>query len=260
MKCRDIISKIEEKYPVSFAESWDNTGLLVGDQEREVQKVFLALDVTDETLEAAVRAGADMMITHHPMIFSGMKRVTADDFIGRRVIRLIENHMCAYAMHTNFDVLGMAELSADYLGLSHRKVLDITYEEEDRKEGIGRVGNLPQTMTLKDCGTFVKERFGLPFVKVYGNPDTEVRLAAVCTGSGKSLMKEVLKAGAEVYITADMDYHSAIDAVAQGVCVIDAGHYGTEYIFMDYMKKELAEMLPELKTETMDVLHPCAVI
>src|SRR5699024_9127063 len=118
MKCRDIISKIEEKYPVSFAESWDNTGLLVGDQEREVRKVFLALDVTDETLEAAVRAGADMMITHHPMIFSGMKRVTADDFIGRRVIRLIENHMCAYAMHTNFDVLGMAELSADYLGLS----------------------------------------------------------------------------------------------------------------------------------------------
>ena len=235
MKCREIISKIEEKYPVSFAESWDNPGLLVGDPDREVKKAFLALDVTDETLEAAVRAGADLMITHHPMIFSGMKRVTADDFIGRRVIRLIENHMCAYAMHTNFDVLGMAELSADYLELSHRSVLETTYEEGDRKEGIGRVGTLPRVMTLKECGAFVKEKLALPFVKICGDPDRQVSLAAVCTGSGKSMMKEVLRAGAQVYITADMDYHASIDAVAQGVCVVDAGHYGTEYIFMDYI-------------------------
>ena len=260
MKCREIISKIEEKYPVSFAESWDNPGLLVGDPDREVKKAFLALEVTDETLEAAVRAGADLMITHHPMIFSGMKRVTADDFIGRRVIRLIENHMCAYAMHTNFDVLGMAELSADYLELSHRSVLETTYEEGDRKEGIGRVGTLPRVMTLKECGAFVKEKLALPFVKICGDPDRQVSLAAVCTGSGKSMMKEVLRAGAQVYITADMDYHASIDAVAQGVCVVDAGHYGTEYIFMDYMKKELAKMLPELKTETMEVIHPCEVV
>ena len=108
MKANEIIEKIEEKYPVSFAENWDNSGFLVGDREWEVKKIFLALDVTDETLNRAIAAGADMMITHHPLIFSGMKQVTAGDFIGRRILKLIENHICYYAVHTNFDVLGMA--------------------------------------------------------------------------------------------------------------------------------------------------------
>lgn len=260
MKCKDIIQKIEETYPVSFAESWDNCGLLAGDRQQEVQKVFLALDVTDETLEAAEKAGADLMITHHPLIFSGIKSVTTDDFIGRRLVRLIQNRISYYAMHTNFDILGMADLSADYLKLSNREVLDITCETEERKEGIGRTGTLPERMTLKTCAEFVKKQFGLPFVKIYGNPEASVEKAAICTGSGKSFIKSVLKSRAQVYITGDMDYHSAIDAVAQGVCIIDAGHYGTEFIFMEYMKKELEEKIPELEVQTMEIIHPCEIL
>ena len=106
----------------------------------------------------------------------------------------------------------------------------------------------------------MKKQYRLPFVKLYGEPEKKVNSAAVCTGSGKSLMKEVLAKKAEVYITSDMDYHSAIDAGAQGVAVIDAGHYGTEYIFMEYMKQELKELLPELPVETMAVNHPCKVL
>ena len=260
MKAIEIIKSIEKKYPVSFAESWDNSGFLVGDADWEVKKIFLALDVTDETLEMAVKAGADMMITHHPLIFSGMKQVTAGNFIGRRLIKLIENHICYYAMHTNFDVLGMADLSADLLNLKDRQVLEVTWQEEGRSEGIGRVGKLPREMTLEECGKFVKKQYRLPFVKLYGEPEKKVNSAAVCTGSGKSLMKEVLAKKAEVYITSDMDYHSAIDAGAQGVAVIDAGHYGTDYIFMEYMKQELKELLPELPVETMAVNHPCKVL
>lgn len=260
MKANEIMEKIEEKYPVSFAEHWDNSGFLVGDRNWEVKKVFLALDVTDETLKSAIAAGADMMITHHPLIFSGMKQVTAGDFIGRRILKLIENHICYYAMHTNFDVLGMAELSADLLKLTKRQVLEVTFEEGNRREGIGRTGMLPETMTLKACGSFVKEQYDLPFVKLYGDPERKVQKAAICTGSGKSLMKEVLRQKAEVYVTADMDYHSAMDAVAQGVSIIDAGHYGTEYIFMEYMKQELQKMLPNLAVETMGVSHPCQVL
>lgn len=260
MKCKEIIKKIEEKYPVSFAEEWDNPGLLVGDPEKEVKKVFLALDVTDESLEEAVKTGADMIITHHPLIFSGIKKVTADNFIGRRIIGLIENGISYYAMHTNFDVLGMADLSADYLELTDREILEVTYDREEHREGLGRVGNLANSQTLKDFGRFVKEQFRLPFVKIYGDPEKIVKRAAICTGSGKSLMSSVLKSGADVYVTADMDYHSSIDAVAQGVCVIDAGHYGTEYIFMDYMEKELEQMVPEVKIEKMRVQHPCRAI
>lgn len=260
MKCKEIINKIEGKYPVSFAEDWDNPGLLVGDPEKEVRKIFLALDVTDESLMEAVKTGADMIITHHPLIFSGIKKVTTDNFIGRRIIGLIENRISYYAMHTNFDVLGMADLSADYLELVKREILEVTYDREGQREGLGRVGNLAKPQTLEAFGRFVKEKFSLPFVKIYGDPEKIVRKAAVCTGSGKSLMSAVLQAGADVYVTADMDYHSSIDAVAQGVCVIDAGHYGTEYIFMDYMEKELRELLPELEIEKMKVQHPCKAI
>lgn len=260
MKCKDIIRKIEERYPLDFAESWDNPGLLAGSPDWEIRKVFLALDVTDETLDAAIEAGADMLITHHPLIFSGMKKITGDDFIGRRILKLIENHICCYAMHTNFDVLGMAELSGDYLRLSHREVLEVTFEAEGRREGLGRVGMLPHAMTLRECSVFVKEQFALPFVKFYGNPDTKVEKAAVCTGSGKSLIKAVKKSKAQVYITGDMDYHASIDAVAQGICIIDAGHYGTEYIFMAYMKQELSELFPGLEVQEMEVLHPCTVV
>lgn len=151
MKCKEILKKIEENYPLERAEAWDNPGLLVGNQEQEVKKIFLALDVTDETLEAAVQMGADLMITHHPLIFSGMKKITTEDFIGRRVIKLIENQISYYAMHTNFDIMGMAELSADYLQLSERKILETTYEEGTEKEGLGRYGQLPETMTLEEC-------------------------------------------------------------------------------------------------------------
>lgn len=260
MKCKDIIKIIEKKYPISFAEEWDNPGLLVGDVQKEIKKIFLALDVTDESLKAAIGTDADMIITHHPLIFSGIKKVTADNFIGRRIIGLIENGISYYAMHTNFDVLGMADLSADYLELDSREILEVTYDREGRREGLGRVGSLKEPQSLKAFGRYVKEQFGLPFVKIYGDPDKIVKKAAVCTGSGKSLMPAVLQAEADVYVTADMDYHSSIDAVAQGVCVVDAGHYGTEYIFMDYMEKELRDMFPELEIEKMKVQHPCSAV
>lgn len=260
MKCKDIIEILEREYNPSFAESWDNVGLLAGDREREVKRVFLALDVTDETLKAAIDFKADMMITHHPLIFSGMKRVVAEDFIGRRIMGLIGNQISYYAMHTNFDILGMADMSADFLELSEREVLEVTFEDGQRREGIGRIGSLPREMTLRECALFVKAQFQLPHVTVYGSLDVGVNRAAVCTGSGKSLMKEVLKKKAQVYITGDVDYHTAIDAVAQGVSIIDAGHYGTEYIFMEYMRQELAEKLPGLEVGRMEVLHPCTVL
>ncbi|HIZ66404.1 MAG TPA: Nif3-like dinuclear metal center hexameric protein [Candidatus Blautia pullicola] len=260
MKGKEIIRVLEEHYPLSYAESWDNSGFLAGDPQWEVKKIFLALDVTDETIEAAAKVGADMMITHHPLIFSGMKSVRADDLTGRKIIRLIENKISSYAMHTNFDVLGMADLSGDLLGLTNRQVLEVTYQEAGRQEGIGRVGSLERPMCLKDFGAFVKERFSLPFVKLYGNPMTMLERAAICTGSGKSLLKDVLKSGAQVYVTGDMDYHNAIDAVAQGVCIVDAGHYGTEYLFMEYMEEKLKDWLPQIEVAKMEISHPCQVL
>lgn len=260
MKACELISWLEEKYSPSFAEDWDNVGLLVGNDEKEVSHVFLALDLTEEVLSQAEQAGADMIITHHPMIFSGIKKINNHTFTGRKIIKLIQKDIPYYAMHTNYDILGMADLSAGYLNLTDTKVLSVTNQEGENSEGFGRVGKLPKKMSLLECARYVKTCNGLSDVRFYGNPDREVETAAICTGSGKSMIKDAIRAGADVYVTGDIDHHTGIDAVAEGIAVIDAGHYGTEYIFADALKNVLLEAFPELSVTCAEVKSPYTVV
>ena len=260
MKVKKLTDWLTAQYPPSMAEDWDNVGLLVGDDTREVSHVFLALDLTEDTLEQAITAGADMIITHHPMIFGGIKKINNHSFTGRRILELIRNDIQYYAMHTNYDVLGMADMSADYLDLTDREVLSVTAETENGLEGFGRVGNLPSEMTLKECGEFVKKALSLNDVKIYGDPEQKVRKAAICTGSGKSMISDVLAKGADVYVTGDIDHHTGIDTVAEGLTIIDAGHYGTEYIFMEAMKEKLNKAFDDLKITCAKVKSPYTIL
>ena len=220
------MAKLEELSPLSFAESWDNVGLLVGSREREVESVMIALDATDAVIDQAVLAGADMLLTHHPLIFSPQNRITAEDFTGKRIIKLIVNDICCYASHTNFDVMGMGDEAAERLALEERSVLEITFEDELSQEGIGRVGILPECMTLRECASYVKETFDL---------DT-----------GKDYIRQAVRAGADVYITGDIGHHDGTDALEQGLTIIDAGHFGVEQIFVPYMKEFLSRELPSI--------------
>lgn len=259
MKAYELIRWLEEKHPPKAAEEWDNVGLLAGNDEKEVTHVFLALDLTEDVLTQAIEAGADMIITHHPMIFSGIKKINNHTSIGRRLLTLMKNEIPYYAMHTNYDIFGMADLSAARLGLTEMRVLSVTEGEEDSAAGFGRVGKLPCSMTLAQCARHVKECNCLSDVRLYGNPLTQVEIAAVCTGSGKSMIKDAIKAGAQVYITGDIDYHTAVDAAAEGLALIDAGHYGTEYIFAEDMKKELEAAFSELTISCAAVKNPYIV-
>ena len=256
MRCQDILDKIEARYPRKYACDWDNVGLLAGSREREVDTVYIALDATDEVVDAASECGAQLLLTHHPMIFGGLKSVTTDDYVGERLIRLIRNDISYYAMHTNYDVMGMAELAADMLDLKDRKVL----EEVLDGEGIGRVGDLPRSMTLEECANFVKERFGLPNVKIFGELEKQVQRAPICPGSGKSQAKPALSMGAEVYITGDIDHHTGIDMADCGMAIIDAGHYGVEHIYIADMEHFLKENCPELRVYTAPVKQPFQVL
>lgn len=246
--CREIVDRLEEAYPPACAEGWDNVGLLVGHLDEPVEKVYVSLDLTEEILEEAAGWGADLVLTHHPMIFGAVKRINDQDFIGRKVLKLAENHMAYYAMHTNFDVLAMADINGRLLELSDARVLlETGTDSQGQAVGIGRVGSLPSEMELEACARFVKERFGLPGVKVYGNLKQVVRRAAVSGGSGKSMVPSALSCGAQVLITGDIDHHTGLDAVDQGLCIIDAGHYGTEYFFISYMKEWLGKTFPQLQ-------------
>lgn len=252
MTTQDVIEKLEELSPVKYASDWDNVGLLLGRRDKEISSLYIAVDATEEVIDRAISLGADMILTHHPMIFSAIKSITGDDFLGRKVIKLIQNDICLYAMHTNFDVMGMADACADEMGLKKCSVLMTTYEDDISKEGFGRVGKLPQIMTLRECAQHVKKHFEIDHVSVYGDPEQIVEVAAICPGSGKSMAGDAIRAGADVYITGDIGHHDGLDMVEQGMAVIDAGHFGIEKIFVPYMAEYLRRELPELQT----VCHP----
>ena len=261
MKCDNIIKQLETLAPLSYACDWDNPGLLAGRRDKEVKKVLLALDATDEVVEAAVKRGADLLITHHPLIFRPLKKINGDDFIGRRVLKLIRNDISYYAMHTNFDIAPgcMADLAAERLKLRDLKVLEPAVEDKGEVYGIGKTGYLPWKMSLEELAAYVKGAFQLPFVTVYGLKELAgpIDFVAVSPGAGGSMVKHAVKAGAQVLITGDIGHHDGIDAVADGTAVIDAGHYGLEHIFMDYMEEYLdREFDRELIIEKIAIAYP----
>lgn len=260
MECALICESLEEISPKRFALSFDNVGLLVGRYDKDVKTIYIALDATDEVIDAAIECEADMLITHHPMIFSAIKSVRADDFIGRRILKLAKYDISYYAMHTNFDVMGMADAAADEIDLIERDVLQVTYEDEIGAEGIGRIGRLREEMSLIELCDFVKERFMLDTVKVFGDPDRLCNICAISPGSGKSMIKYAIEKGADVIITGDIDHHEGIDSVAQGLCVIDAGHFGIEKIFVPYMEEFIRREMPEIKVYTHEMTSPFMVL
>ena len=260
MKCSEICTLLEREYSPEYACDWDNVGLLAGRRDKEVRTILLALDATDETVRMAVEQKADMLITHHPMIFSAMKRVTDEDMNGRRLLALIQNDISYYAMHTNYDVRGMAALACERLGMPDSLVLEVTRVSEDgTEEGIGRIADL-DPVTLCSLCERVKKAFGLDTVRLFGDQTQMIRRAAICPGSGKSVIGQALKKGADVLITGDIGHHEGIDAMAEGMAVIDAGHYGIEHIFIQDMKNYLEEYLRDVEIEAASVRHPFTVL
>ena len=260
MKCSELIQLFNQQADESYACSWDNVGLLAGSQTKEIQKVYIALDATDEVIEEAIAQHADLLLTHHPLIFQGIKRITDDDLIGRRMIRMIRADLSYYAMHTNFDVMGMAQLAAEKMRLRGTVPLEVTCMEDGAAQGIGRVGSLEREMRLCECCELVKAAFGRTHVKVFADLQKQVQRVAICPGAGKSDVQLALAAGADVYITGDMDHHTGIDAAASGMAVIDAGHYGIEHIFVPYMAQYLNTRAPQLEVAVQGQAEPFQIV
>ena len=258
MVCRDIIQKLDELAPPALAMSWDNPGLLAGDPDAPVSRVFLALDASSEAVEAASQAGCQMLITHHPLVFTPLRSVRTDDFIGRRIIQMIRSGISYYAMHTNFDISVMGRLCMDRLGAIYERPLEITCEEP--LMGIGAVGSLPQPIRISDFAGQIREAFSLPPIRVFGDMDRVVSKIAICPGSGKGMASDAILAGADVLVTGDVDHHSGIDGVEEGLCIIDAGHHGMEHVFVAYMHQWFSEVFPEIEVEIDTNLSPFSVI
>ncbi len=243
--CKDIIAELEKLAPASMACDWDNPGLLAGRLNKEVNKILIALDVTTEVLDQAAREGADMIVTHHPLVFRALKKINDQHFISRRIVNMIQTDISYFAMHTNFDCAPgcMADLAAERAGICNGQPLEVTGEADGVPFGIGKVGELEQPVTVLELARKVKEAFGLPFVLVYGERQVcgLVRRVAVSPGAGGSMIEHGLASGAEVLITGDIGHHDGQDAAENHMAVIDAGHYGLEHIFLPFLKGYLEE-------------------
>ncbi len=266
MKCKEIMEILEGLAPKRMACEWDNPGLLAGRQDKEVKKILLTVDVDDKTVEKAVAEGVDMIISHHPLIFRAMKHITDEDFIGRRIVKMIQADISYFAMHTNYDSApgGMADVVADRLGIVFGAPLEEMGEENGVAYGIGKIGVLEAPMNGRALAKKIKEDFELPYVTVYGSElwETEpVKVAATCPGSGASTIREALAKGAQALITGDIGHHDGIDAEAQGLMIIDAGHYGLEHVFMAQVEAYLGEHLgEEIEIVRMPVVFPSVVV
>lgn len=240
-----VINKLNDLAPEDLAMDWDNVGLQVGSLDSKVAKILLALDASPKVIEESIEENVDMIITHHPMIFSPLKTITVDSLLGNKIYKLIRNDISLYVMHTNFDVAfgGTNDVLANKIGLYDLKAIN----PDENGIGIGRIGNIKKT-SINNLATTLKDKLELQNIRVIGNLDRKVSKVAICTGSGMGFIDYVAKE-ADVFITGDVKFHDAQRARDLGIGVIDAGHYGTENIAMPNIKKHMDEFAEENNIE-----------
>ena len=240
MKVKDIIAVIEEFAPLSIQEGWDNSGLCVGSPEDEVTSALFALDCTEQLVDEAVACGADMIITHHPLIFSGLKKISPQDQVGAAVIKAIKNGIAIYAAHTNADkvIAGVSGAMAAKLGLCDVRILD----EDGEGTGLGVVGDLPQPLTADEAVALVKEKFGLKMLKASRPSDGLISRVAMCGGSGGSLIGAARRSGAQLYISGDISYHNFF--TPEGFMIMDIGHYESEIEIVNILFSLIMKKFP----------------
>ena len=242
MKAREITSVIEEFAPLSFQEKWDNSGYCIGSPDQEVHSALLGLDCTPELIDEAVASGADMVITHHPIIFHPLKRLNSASPVERCVERAIRRGIALYACHTNLDSApeGMSFRLGQQLGLQNMTLLEPS--EKGDGVGFGVVGELSEPQPLMAYLKWVQQRLSVRTVR-YSDPATErVQRVAICTGAGASMIGLARRRGAELYLTADLKYNDFMTP-DKALTVADIGHFESEFcaieLLFDILSKKL---------------------
>lgn len=227
LKVKDIAEAIEEFAPKRLQEPYDNTGLQVGDPEMEVGAALLCLDVTEEVLDEALERRCNLIVSHHPLLFGGLKEITGRTQVQRIVAKAIKENVAVYAAHTNLDSAweGVSHEMARELGMTDLRVLDPNPKEPGR--GLGLTGNLDPVPALQLLRR-IKERFKVKSLRHSGQPPRLVlRKAAVCGGSGASLIGRAVEEGADIFISGDLKYHD-FTTWGDKILLADIGHYESE--------------------------------
>ena len=244
-KVRDISNAIENFAPIRLQEDYDNAGLQVGDPDMEVSAVLLCLDVTEEILQEAIERSCNMIISHHPLIFRGLKNVTGKDPIQRIVIEALRNNVAIYSAHTNLDSAreGVSHEIGNILNLSDMKVLDP--KPDDPSVGIGVIGDMKPTPKLEFLRR-LKEKFNVKTLKYSAHsPKLVIKRPAVCGGSGAFLIKKAIEEGADAIVTGDVKYHD-FTSFGDDILIADIGHYESELCSSKIFSRIIRDRFPEM--------------
>ena len=233
----EIYEMLDELLPRSLSLSWDNDGLMVcPDPDTEVHTILFALDITDCVVEYAKEIGAELIISHHPLIFYGLKHMDGKEATSRKVIELIKNGIAAMSFHTRLDAAegGINDLLAEIFELSNVESFGV------EGDTTARVGNLPEEMSFEDFCELVKEKLDAPVITAAKASETVSRLALL-GGGGKDYIYAAKETGADAYLTGEASYNAILDGGENGISVIAAGHYHTEWQFREFFKKALGD-------------------
>lgn len=232
-----VLLALNELAPCEIKESWDNVGLMVGDLSSEIKGAVVALDCTLEAIDEACESGANLIVTHHPLIFGGINSVDFNDLNGLKIKKLIKNDINVVSLHTNLDKAkdGVNDTLCKTLELYNSK--NLTAEEFS----LGRIGELEKTVTLKEFAEFVKEKLNVSSLKYIGEDNKPVKKVAVTSGSGSEFYIDAINCGADVFVTAEVKHHIAIEVKDKNFAIIDAGHFETENIVTEKIKSFLTE-------------------
>ncbi len=250
-----VIAALEELYPPAWAEPWDAVGLVCGDPDQKVGRVLFAVDPVAAVVDEALDWGADLIVTHHPLLLRGVHSVAATTPKGRLVHRMIANGVALHTAHTNADRAdpGVSDALARAVGLTG-DLRPMVPAEDDPRRGLGRIGELAEPVPLREFTR--RAAAGLPAtaqgVRAAGDPGREVRTVAVCGGAGDSLLDTARAAGVDVYLTADLRHHPASEfAEHDGPALVDAAHWATEWPWLADAERRLAAVSPDTgKLET----------
>lgn len=238
---KEIRAWMDSFAPYELAEEWDNSGLLLGRTDQKVTGVLVALDVTQEVLEEAEKLGANLILTHHPFVFSPMNRITDENFCGKLLLTAAEKKIALLCAHTNLD---MAEE-----GINAQLCRLLGVETTDEIQPF-KTGTISREMTLKEFLELVQERLFCYGLKYTGDLCKKIKTVGICSGSGSDFLAA---ANTDVFLTADAKYHNHQQAKQLGIALVDAGHFETEAIICPVLAEKLREAfagLPVTVSET----------
>jgi GTP cyclohydrolase I len=234
MNLREFTGIFNSIVPPVLAEEWDNSGLQSGKMGKAIRKVLLAVDCSEETVDEALASGADLLLTHHPLIFKPLRHITDNDSQGRVLQKLISRNLPLLSAHTNLDILYYDTLGRHF-GLSGIRPLS-----ERKSLGLGCYGRIKQRLNFGEFTDLIRKKLKLKNFRTVGDKNLQIRKVAFCGGAGRDLINESLTAlGIDVIVTSDLGYHDALRARSLGLAAVDAGHFHTEKVLLPRLAVEL---------------------